>query len=201
MLIGTLFVLDLRALSAAGSEACQGLTRLAESLKEQYINRNRGKTQLRLVQRWEKQNNFHLKITPTGQDPFAFENQISKCYIRTIFVVFTVALVMWLGDVSVLRQMLRHTFAFREMDSRGWLPLHRAAAQPVLEVLETVLARELALSDKMLMIWRDTKMFKLLSKQNFTVHTHISIHAVSTSNERLRYHAQSNILVLFVTFK
>ncbi|XP_033181902.1 ankyrin repeat and SOCS box protein 15-like [Anabas testudineus] len=35
--------------------------------------------------------------------------------------------------------MLTHTFAFREMDSCGWLPLHRAASQPVLEVLETVL--------------------------------------------------------------
>ncbi|AWP07922.1 putative ankyrin repeat and SOCS box protein 15 [Scophthalmus maximus] len=43
------------------------------------------------------------------------------------------------GEVPVLREMLRHTFAFREPDSRGWLPLHRAASQPVLEVLETVL--------------------------------------------------------------
>ncbi|XP_029993489.1 ankyrin repeat and SOCS box protein 15-like [Sphaeramia orbicularis] len=43
------------------------------------------------------------------------------------------------GEVSVLRRMLRHTFAFRESDSHGWLPLHRAASQPVLEVLETVL--------------------------------------------------------------
>ncbi|XP_044050152.1 ankyrin repeat and SOCS box protein 15-like isoform X2 [Siniperca chuatsi] len=43
------------------------------------------------------------------------------------------------GEVSVLREMLGHTFAFRESDSRGWLPLHRAASQPVLEVLETVL--------------------------------------------------------------
>uniref|UniRef100_A0A8C6M3Q6 Ankyrin repeat and SOCS box containing 15 n=1 Tax=Nothobranchius furzeri TaxID=105023 RepID=A0A8C6M3Q6_NOTFU len=43
------------------------------------------------------------------------------------------------GDVSVLRGMLKHTFAFRESDSRGWLPLHWAASQPVLEVLETVL--------------------------------------------------------------
>uniref|UniRef100_A0A8C6SP20 Ankyrin repeat and SOCS box containing 15 n=1 Tax=Neogobius melanostomus TaxID=47308 RepID=A0A8C6SP20_9GOBI len=47
-----------------------------------------------------------------------------------------------LSEVWVLRQMLRHTFAFREMDGRGWLPLHRAAAQPLLEVLETVLTRE-----------------------------------------------------------
>ncbi|KAM7003189.1 ankyrin repeat and SOCS box protein 15-like isoform 2-T2 [Tautogolabrus adspersus] len=35
--------------------------------------------------------------------------------------------------------MLKHTFAFGEPDSRGWLPLHRAASQPVLGVLETVL--------------------------------------------------------------
>ncbi|XP_047452647.1 ankyrin repeat and SOCS box protein 15-like isoform X2 [Mugil cephalus] len=43
------------------------------------------------------------------------------------------------GDVLVLREMLNHTFAFSQTDSRGWLPLHRAASQPVLEVLETVL--------------------------------------------------------------
>ncbi|KAM8751674.1 ankyrin repeat and SOCS box protein 15-like isoform 1-T2 [Acanthopagrus schlegelii] len=43
------------------------------------------------------------------------------------------------GEVWILREMLRHTFAFRESDSRGWLPLHRAASQPTLEVLETVL--------------------------------------------------------------
>ncbi|XP_023275716.1 ankyrin repeat and SOCS box protein 15-like isoform X1 [Seriola lalandi dorsalis] len=43
------------------------------------------------------------------------------------------------GEVLVLREMLCHTFAFGESDSRGWLPLHRAASQPVLEVLETVL--------------------------------------------------------------
>uniref|UniRef100_UPI0037E8FE63 ankyrin repeat and SOCS box protein 15-like n=1 Tax=Semicossyphus pulcher TaxID=241346 RepID=UPI0037E8FE63 len=43
------------------------------------------------------------------------------------------------GEVLVLREMLKHTFAFGEPDSRGWLPLHRAATQPVLEVLETVL--------------------------------------------------------------
>ncbi|KAL7401944.1 hypothetical protein ABVT39_007200 [Epinephelus coioides] len=43
------------------------------------------------------------------------------------------------GEVLVLRGMLRHTFAFRELDSRGWLPLHRAASQPVPEILQTVL--------------------------------------------------------------
>ncbi|XP_068424760.1 ankyrin repeat and SOCS box protein 15-like [Clinocottus analis] len=43
------------------------------------------------------------------------------------------------GEVLMLRGTLRHIFAFRESDSRGWLPLHRAAAQPVLEVLQTVL--------------------------------------------------------------
>ncbi|XP_062316664.1 ankyrin repeat and SOCS box protein 15-like isoform X1 [Osmerus eperlanus] len=43
------------------------------------------------------------------------------------------------GDVCVLKEMLRHSFAFRELDSRGWLPLHRAASQPIPAVLETVL--------------------------------------------------------------
>ncbi|XP_054632320.1 ankyrin repeat and SOCS box protein 15 [Dunckerocampus dactyliophorus] len=53
------------------------------------------------------------------------------------------------GEVSTLREMLRHTSAFKEVDSRGWLPLHRVASQPVLEVLETVLACEgLSLEEK-----------------------------------------------------
>ncbi|KAM6937922.1 LOW QUALITY PROTEIN: uncharacterized protein FYW49_000176 [Xenentodon cancila] len=43
------------------------------------------------------------------------------------------------GEVSVLREMLSHTPAFRESDRHGWLPLHRAAAQAAPEVLETVL--------------------------------------------------------------
>ncbi|KAM4601695.1 uncharacterized protein asb15a [Polymixia lowei] len=43
------------------------------------------------------------------------------------------------GQVSMLREMLQHSFAFRELDSRGWLPLHRAASQPLVEVLDTVL--------------------------------------------------------------
>ncbi|XP_040018896.2 ankyrin repeat and SOCS box protein 15 [Gasterosteus aculeatus] len=55
------------------------------------------------------------------------------------------------GEVLMLRGMLRHTFAFRERDSRGWLPLHRAASQPVLEILQTVLtsgARGLGLEER-----------------------------------------------------
>ncbi|XP_034033229.1 ankyrin repeat and SOCS box protein 15-like [Thalassophryne amazonica] len=43
------------------------------------------------------------------------------------------------GEVSVLQQMLRFTFAFKELDNRGWLPVHRAALQPDPEVLKTVL--------------------------------------------------------------
>ncbi|XP_037836944.1 ankyrin repeat and SOCS box protein 15 isoform X4 [Kryptolebias marmoratus] len=46
------------------------------------------------------------------------------------------------GEVSVLKVMQKHTFAFRESDSHGWLPLHRAASQPVLEVLETILGSQ-----------------------------------------------------------
>ncbi|XP_067446977.1 ankyrin repeat and SOCS box protein 15-like isoform X1 [Thunnus thynnus] len=53
------------------------------------------------------------------------------------------------GEVSVLREMMRHTFAFQELDSRGWLPLHRAASQPALEVLETILKHQrLSLEEK-----------------------------------------------------
>ncbi|KAM8891062.1 ankyrin repeat and SOCS box protein 15 isoform 2-T2 [Spinachia spinachia] len=56
------------------------------------------------------------------------------------------------GEVGMLRGMLRHTSAFRQWDSRGWLPLHRAASQPVLEVLQTVLtlrgARGLGLEER-----------------------------------------------------
>ncbi|XP_037306301.2 ankyrin repeat and SOCS box protein 15-like [Pungitius pungitius] len=55
------------------------------------------------------------------------------------------------GEVPTLRGMLRHTFAFRERDIHGWLPLHRAASQPVLEVLQTVLtlgARGLDLEER-----------------------------------------------------
>nr|XP_061812981.1 dynein axonemal heavy chain 12-like [Nerophis lumbriciformis] len=43
------------------------------------------------------------------------------------------------GDASTLRTLLRYPAAFREADGRGWLPLHRAANQPSLEVLETIL--------------------------------------------------------------
>ncbi|XP_029698097.1 ankyrin repeat and SOCS box protein 15 isoform X3 [Takifugu rubripes] len=43
------------------------------------------------------------------------------------------------GEVLVLTDLLKGSGAFREWDSRGCLPLHRAAVQPVLEVLKTVL--------------------------------------------------------------
>lgn len=43
------------------------------------------------------------------------------------------------GEVLVLTELLKGSGAFREYDSNGCLPLHRAAVQPVLEVLKTVL--------------------------------------------------------------
>ncbi|XP_033824008.1 ankyrin repeat and SOCS box protein 15-like [Periophthalmus magnuspinnatus] len=55
------------------------------------------------------------------------------------------------GEVCLLEELLRHPFAFRELDCRGWLPLHRAAAQPLVEVLETVLtlaAKGLSLEER-----------------------------------------------------
>uniref|UniRef100_A0A3B5B1T0 Ankyrin repeat and SOCS box protein 15-like n=1 Tax=Stegastes partitus TaxID=144197 RepID=A0A3B5B1T0_9TELE len=56
------------------------------------------------------------------------------------------------SEVLVLREMLGHTFAFRESDSHGWLPLHRAASQPVAEVLDTVLRSQgLSLEERTVM--------------------------------------------------
>ncbi|XP_028286394.1 ankyrin repeat and SOCS box protein 15-like isoform X2 [Parambassis ranga] len=53
------------------------------------------------------------------------------------------------GEVSVLEEMLRYHSAFSESDSRGWLPIHRAASQPVLEVLDTVLrSQDLSLEER-----------------------------------------------------
>ncbi|XP_037109175.1 ankyrin repeat and SOCS box protein 15 [Syngnathus acus] len=43
------------------------------------------------------------------------------------------------GDLSTLRKLPRRPAAFREADGGGWLPLHRAACQPSLEVLRTAL--------------------------------------------------------------
>uniref|UniRef100_A0AAV2J0X2 SOCS box domain-containing protein n=1 Tax=Knipowitschia caucasica TaxID=637954 RepID=A0AAV2J0X2_KNICA len=43
------------------------------------------------------------------------------------------------GDVAALQQLSEHQSSFREQDSRGWLPLHRAAVQPHTQVLEAVL--------------------------------------------------------------
>lgn len=46
------------------------------------------------------------------------------------------------GDVYELRKMHKYSEAFKERDSRGWLPLHRASVQPDAEVLDTVLMGE-----------------------------------------------------------
>ncbi|XP_066522979.1 ankyrin repeat and SOCS box protein 15b [Hoplias malabaricus] len=43
------------------------------------------------------------------------------------------------GDVSAVRGLQRHHSAFKEPDSRGWLPLHRASVQSNAELLDTVL--------------------------------------------------------------
>ncbi|XP_074554673.1 ankyrin repeat and SOCS box protein 15b [Halichoeres trimaculatus] len=43
------------------------------------------------------------------------------------------------GDESALQVMSSCTSAFRERDSRGWLPLHAAAVQPQQEILHVVL--------------------------------------------------------------
>ncbi|XP_062404100.1 ankyrin repeat and SOCS box protein 15-like [Sardina pilchardus] len=43
------------------------------------------------------------------------------------------------GDISALQELQKFPSAFLEVDSGGWLPLHRAAVQPLAKVLETVL--------------------------------------------------------------
>ncbi|KAJ8381679.1 hypothetical protein SKAU_G00024570 [Synaphobranchus kaupii] len=43
------------------------------------------------------------------------------------------------GDIFTLHELSEFTSAFSEVDSRGWLPLHRAAAQPMVQVLKVVL--------------------------------------------------------------
>lgn len=46
------------------------------------------------------------------------------------------------GDVFSLRALSRFTFAFKERDSRGWLPMHAASVQPLAMILDTVLLGE-----------------------------------------------------------
>ncbi|XP_063755131.1 ankyrin repeat and SOCS box protein 15 isoform X2 [Eleginops maclovinus] len=43
------------------------------------------------------------------------------------------------GDMLALRQLCKFPAAFNQLDERGWYPLHRAAVQPLVLVLETVL--------------------------------------------------------------
>ncbi|XP_035283153.1 ankyrin repeat and SOCS box protein 15-like isoform X2 [Anguilla anguilla] len=50
------------------------------------------------------------------------------------------------GDTAVLQRLSEFTSAFGEVDSRGWLPLHRAAVHPVVQVLETVVHASYKLS-------------------------------------------------------
>uniref|UniRef100_A0A8C2DXU9 Ankyrin repeat and SOCS box containing 15 n=1 Tax=Cyprinus carpio TaxID=7962 RepID=A0A8C2DXU9_CYPCA len=43
------------------------------------------------------------------------------------------------GDTAVIRELRQFPTAFKEVDTRGFLPLHRAAMQPSGKVLETIL--------------------------------------------------------------
>ncbi|KAL6459523.1 hypothetical protein MHYP_G00312820 [Metynnis hypsauchen] len=43
------------------------------------------------------------------------------------------------GDVSAVRELHQHRSAFKETDSRGWLPMHRASVQPIAQLLDAVL--------------------------------------------------------------
>ncbi|KAJ8387712.1 hypothetical protein AAFF_G00151430 [Aldrovandia affinis] len=54
------------------------------------------------------------------------------------------------GNTFALRELSASTSAFSELDSGGWLPLHRAAVHPMAQVLETVLhaSYQLTLEEK-----------------------------------------------------
>ncbi|XP_035283154.1 ankyrin repeat and SOCS box protein 15-like [Anguilla anguilla] len=54
------------------------------------------------------------------------------------------------GDIFTLLELSESTSAFSEVDNRGWLPLHMAAAQPMAQVLRIVLdaSYELTLEEK-----------------------------------------------------
>ncbi|XP_028305687.1 ankyrin repeat and SOCS box protein 15 isoform X2 [Gouania willdenowi] len=50
------------------------------------------------------------------------------------------------GDVSMLREHQHFPDVFQQVDERGWYPLHWAAVQPLLSILETVLYASFSLS-------------------------------------------------------
>ncbi|KAI2665588.1 Ankyrin repeat and SOCS box protein 15 [Labeo rohita] len=50
------------------------------------------------------------------------------------------------GDVFALRQLHKYSDAYKEKDSRGWLPMHRASVQPDIHVLDSVLLGSYELS-------------------------------------------------------
>ncbi|KAJ8387710.1 hypothetical protein AAFF_G00151410 [Aldrovandia affinis] len=54
------------------------------------------------------------------------------------------------GDICTLQKLSEFTSAFSEVDSGGWLPLHRAAVQPIAQVLKIIMeaSYELTLEEK-----------------------------------------------------
>ncbi|KAG5267911.1 hypothetical protein AALO_G00227340 [Alosa alosa] len=54
------------------------------------------------------------------------------------------------GDAFSLKGLSRFSFAFKERDNRGWLPMHVAAVQPLANVLDIVLiaSHELTMEEK-----------------------------------------------------
>ncbi|XP_048012123.1 ankyrin repeat and SOCS box protein 15-like isoform X3 [Megalobrama amblycephala] len=50
------------------------------------------------------------------------------------------------GDVFALRRLHKYSDAYKERDSRGWLPMHRASVQPDARVLDLVLLASYELS-------------------------------------------------------
>ncbi len=54
------------------------------------------------------------------------------------------------GDLFALQELSDYPAAFTEVDSKGWYPIHRAAVQQSVQVLEMVLYGELFQKNKKL---------------------------------------------------
>lgn len=63
----------------------------------------------------------------------------SKCI--SLFIGF-----FFKGQIFGLQELVKHKYALDEADERGWFPLHEAAAQPILQILEIILDGKVKIS-------------------------------------------------------
>ncbi|KAL2093307.1 hypothetical protein ACEWY4_010619 [Coilia grayii] len=79
---------------------------------------------------------LQMSIQESYQDPFLLSKDSLEASsdenVKLLAAIKT-------GDVSAVQEVQKSPPAFREVDGQGWLPLHRAAVQPIAKVLEAVL--------------------------------------------------------------